>query len=86
MLFMGFGDWVRLMGGVVFLGSLNGWVDGLGSEIDSCGFFVTCFLLNRVMVVRKSDPIVTDQLECSYTSCLLRMCPPRWVCPLQLWA
>lgn len=39
-------DWVRLMGGVVFLGSLNGWVgvsfwfDGLGSEIGSCGLLL----------------------------------------------
>ena len=48
MLFMGFGDWVRLMNWGCVPGSLNGWVgvsplglDGLGSEIDSCGFFVT---------------------------------------------
>lgn len=49
---MGFGDWVRLMNWGCVPGSLNGWVgvsplwlDGLGSEIDSCGFFVTLFFV-----------------------------------------
>ena len=55
---MGFGDWVRLMNWGCVPGSLNGWVgvsplglDGLGSEIDSCGFFVThvlCLCVTRV--------------------------------------
>lgn len=48
-------DWVRLMGGVVFLGSLNGWVDGLVYEIDSCGLLLLLLpFVRRVMVVSLS--------------------------------
>lgn len=53
------------------------WLDGLGSEIDSCGFFVTLApFVRRVLVgeSKRTDPSVTDQLETScYVLCSCRL-------------
>lgn len=78
---------------MVELGTLPLFAGGLVVEFDSCGFFVTLFFVKP-----SDDPVslskakslairpTRDVMLCSYTSCLLRMCPPRWVRPLQLWA
>ena len=95
---MGFGDWVRLMNWGCVPGSLNGWVgvsplwlDGLGSEIDSWGFFVTLFFVkpsdDPVSLSKAKSLAIRPTRDVMLCSCrlLLRTCPPRWVRPLQSW-